>query len=116
MGWNPVLVYVTSWQVSDVSYVFKIVWYPDPPPHSEGCTGKVVGIPDSEVAADCWEALCDALMRHIDRHIAELREAAGAPYKEGKIHLKFEEISEEEFGPLFPEEDEDEDWDEEDEE
>ena len=97
--------------MSDVSYLFKIIWYPDSPGHSDGCTGKVVGIPDSEVGADCWEALYDALIEHIDRHIDELREAAGVPYKEEKIRVIFEQVSEEEFGPLFPEQDEDGYWD-----
>jgi hypothetical protein len=91
--------------------VFKIVWYPDPPPDSGGCTGKVVGIPDSEVVADCWEALYYALIEHIHHHISKIREEAGLPYQAyltDEIELTYEQVSQEEFGPLF-----DETWDEE---
>ncbi len=93
--------------MSDSSYLFKIVWCKE---SDDGYMGKVIGIEDSEVGADCWEALYDALIGHIDRFIDEKREAAGVPYKEEKIQVKIEEISEEEFGRFFA----DEEWDEED--
>src|SRR5512135_1507532 len=96
-------------QMSDSSYVFKIVWCKD---SEDGYMGKVVGIEDSEVGADCWEALHNALIEHIYRHIDYLRKTTGLPYKKEKIQVKVEEISEEEFGPLFADEEWDEDCDE----
>src|SRR5512135_3900457 len=95
--------------MTDCAHPFKIIWCKD---SDDGFMGKVVGIEDSEVVADCREALSDALLEHIDRFVDEAREAAGAPYKEGKIQIEFEEISREEFLPFL----DDEEWDEEDEE
>jgi hypothetical protein len=94
--------------VSELVFAFKIVWYEN----ADGYMGKVVGIPDTEVGADCWEALYDGLVRQVDDYIDELRESSSLRPKGEKIKLAFEQVSEEEFGPLFP----DEEWDEEDEE
>ena len=95
--------------MSEPPYLFKIVWCKD---SEDGYMGKVIGIEDSEVGADCWEALHDALIEHIDRFVDKARDEAGAPYKKENIRVQFEEISEEEIGPLFA----DEEWDEEEEE
>jgi hypothetical protein len=37
-------------------------------------------------------------------YIDEIRKSADLHYKKGKIEISFERVSEEEFGPLFPDE------------
>ena len=58
--------------MSELVFAFKIVWYEN----ADGYMGKVVGIPDTEVGADCWEALYDGLVRQVDDYIDELRESS----------------------------------------
>lgn len=88
-----------------MSHYFKVVWYYS---REYGFVGKIVGIPDTEVAADCRDGLKYALLEHAHNYVDRIRRSAGLPQRWEHVKLKFERISEEEFGPLF-----DETWDEE---
>ena len=108
--WYSVLAHATSWHVGRIVFVFKIVWYSDPPPIVEAVPAKssVFRIARSPPTA---EKPSLRPIEHIHRHISKIREKAGLPYQPyltDEIELTYEQVTEEEFGPLF-----DETWDEE---
>ncbi len=88
--------------------VLKVIWYYS---HDYGFVAKFADFPDEyDVAADTRDTLKSALLEYGYFHVEQARKEAGLPYEWQRIKLTFRRVSEEEFGPLF-----DEDWDDEEE-